>query len=1433
MIATYRLGLDVGSTTAKIVLLDDENNILFHRYERHFSNIKKTLISLITQLYGEFEDINVTSMITGSGGVALSGIANVKFLQEVVAVASAIDTFESSTDVAIEIGGEDAKIIYFTNGLEQRMNGICAGGTGSFIDQMSTLLQTDASGLNEFAKIYNTIYPIAGRCGVFAKSDLQALINEGASKPDLAVSIFQAIVTQTISGLACGKPIRGNVAFLGGPLHFLSELRNRFVDVLSLTEKQAIVPDNSHLFAALGSAINSSNLERTSISTLLNNLKNNDYSETKISRLQPLFESEQQYAEFKNEHARAKVSRIPLESYAGNAFLGIDAGSTTTKLALVSETGSLLYSHYSNNKGNPIKAIICALSEIYEKLPLNVQIKNSCVTGYGESLIKTAFNIDRGVVETVAHFKGASFFQPKVDFILDIGGQDMKCIRVKNGFIDNIVLNEACSAGCGSFIESFAKGDLDTFIQDSLFAKFPTDLGSRCTVFMNSKIKQVQKEGASLPDISAGLAYSIIKNALQKVIKITDPKDIGENIVIQGGTFYNDAVVRSFELISGRKAIRPDISGIMGAFGAALIAKENYSENYKSTLSSLQQIKDLQIEQTFKRCKHCTNNCLLSINKFSDNRVFISGNRCEKGSTEQRNHKNLPNIFKYKLKRLFSYQPLSDNEAARGEIGIPRVLNMYENYPFWFTFFTQLKYKVVLSPESSYKIYEKGIESIPSESACYPAKLVHGHINDLISKGIKYIFYPCVGYERKEVKGANNCFNCPIVTSYPENIKNNVEEIFESNVHFHNPFLSFNNKLALMNRLIQEFPHINREEIINAFEKAWSEQDSFRCDIKDKGAQILKYIDENNLSAIVLCGRPYHLDVEVNHGIPELINKHGYAVLTEDSIFHLNKSSQHISVQNQWSYHSRLYEAANFVASKKNLHLIQLNSFGCGLDAITTDEVSEILERNAKTYTMLKIDEINNLGAAKIRIRSLFAILEQRKGSECDNIDTDCDMMPLQYLPERVIFTKKMKATHTILCPQLSPIHFQFLKEAFISCNYNIVLMCDMDKKCIDTGLKYVNNDACFPAIIIVGQILDALKSGKYDTNNTSILISQTGGCCRATNYISFIRKALKKCGFQNIPVISLSALNIEKNPGFKLTPTLLNRSMQGLVYGDLLMRVLHKVRPYETVAGSANSMYDKWCIKCAKDVKTGNLNTFKENIYTIVKEFDNLSIYDTKKPNVGLVGEILVKFHPIANNDIIHMLEKEGAEVTIPDLIDFLLYSFYNSKYKEKYFGGKKINTLISDTVINSIELYRKHMRDALIESKRFSPPKSIKELAKLAKPIVSLGNQAGEGWFLVAEMVELIHSGVSNIICVQPFACLPNHVTGRGTIKQLRKKYPLSNIVAIDYDPGASEVNQVNRIKLMLSQAEKNMVSSDNVYKEKNKKEKVVIPNEAPLQV
>lgn len=1401
----YKLGIDVGSTTIKVVALDSYNKVIYNDYRRHFSDIKNTLIDSLEECFEKIGNFDLKITVTGSGGIGVAQWLQCDFQQEVIACTRAVEEFINKTDVVIELGGEDAKITYLKGGIDQRMNGTCAGGTGAFIDQMAILLNTDAQGLNILARDAENIYPIASRCGVFAKTDIQPLINEGAKKSDIAVSIFQAVVDQTISGLACGKPIRGKVTFLGGPLHFIDSLRERFIKTLNLKEGEYFAPENSEIYVALGAAILSENNEIISSKELIKKLNSISEKEIEDNFLEPLFKNDKEYFDFKKRHDSSVVPKSDLKTYKGNIFLGIDVGSTTTKAVVLGQNGELLYSSYNNNEGSPLNKTLEILKELYILINKDTRIAKATVTGYGEGLIKVALGIDIGEIETICHFRGAKEFMPNVEFILDIGGQDMKALMIKDGVINNILLNEACSSGCGSFIEGFSKSlgiSIDEFAKLAISSKRPVDLGSRCTVFMNSKVKQVQKEGVSVSDISAGLSYSVIKNALYKVIKIRNFDELGKNIIVQGGTFYNDGILRSFEKITGINVVRPEIAGLMGAYGAALISKENHKENEISTIITRDKINDFTIETSCERCGICGNNCLLTINKFSETEKYITGNRCERPLGEIAKKKNVPNLYKYKLKRIFSYKPLSKEEAIRGEIGIPRVLNMYENYPFWFTFLTKLKFKVVLSPISNKEIFKLGIETIPSESACYPAKISHGHIMYLINKGLKIIFYPCVPYEYKEDSGANNHYNCPMVTSYPDVIKNNIDDLKEKNIKYLSPFLSLHNKEKLYKRLYEIFEEFNvtKKEIIEAVDAAFNERENVVSDIRKKGEETLKYIEEHKMKGIVLSGRPYHIDPEINHGLTDIITSFNMAVLTEDSVAHLGNLERPIRVVDQWMYHTRLYRAAAFVKERTDLELIQLTSFGCGLDAVTSDQVAEILASRGKMYTLIKIDEGSNLGAVKIRIRSLKAAMEEREKNnvKLKNIDNSY---------KKNLFTKEMKKDWTILAPQMSPIHFQFIEKAVRASGYNIDVLPANDKEAIEEGIKYVNNDACYPSILVIGQMINALKSGKYDPNKTALIISQTGGGCRATNYVGFLKKGLREAGFPNVPIISLNVLGMERQPGFKISYRLIKKLMMGVIYGDLFIRVLYRVRPYETVKGSANKLYEYYREKAFKNVENGNKNEMNKLVKEIVKAFDTLEINDEVKPKVGIVGEILVKYHPTANNNIVDVLEKEGAEVVVPELLDFFLYCCYNSKFKNRYLSGSSIVKTGCDIAISYIESYRKVVIKELQNSERFGYPSSINNLAKKAANVVSLGNQTGEGWLLTGEMVELIESDVNNIVCIQPFACLPNHITGKGMIKALKSKYPLANIVAVDYDPGASEVNQLNRIKLMMSVAFKNL--------------------------
>ncbi len=1415
------VGVDVGSTTVKIVVMDNLLNTIYTNYTRHFSDTKNTVCNVLEKLATDFPDSVFTIALTGSGAMSAANFLDLKFIQEVVSCKRAVEKYIPQTDVVIELGGEDAKIIYFDKFIEQRMNGTCAGGTGAFLDQMASLLSTDTAGLNELAKNHNTIYPIASRCGVFAKTDIQPLLNEGARKEDIAASIFQAVVNQTISGLACGRPIRGKVAFLGGPLSYLPELRNRFIETLHLKNDEIIVPEEAHLLVAKGAALDSLDSNPITVEKLKSKIQVLKSSvDTTTEPLPPLFVTGEEYTKFKARHEKAKVPTNDLSTYEGDCYIGIDAGSTTTKLVLIDKDGKLLHSIYGSNEGNPLKSVIKMLRELYSILPEKAIIRYSGVTGYGEKLVQTALNVDLNEIETIAHYTAAKQFMPNVTSIVDIGGQDMKYIKMKDNVIDNIMLNEACSSGCGSFIQTFASSlniSITEFVEEALQSRRPAPLGSRCTVFMNSKIKQSQKEGYSVGDISAGLSYSVVKNAIQKVMKVRDVETLGNHIVVQGGTFYNDAVLRAFELTVGKEVVRPNIAGLMGAYGMALLSKEQYETNmdmtYTSTITRLEELDNVDVKVSHVRCGRCENNCLLTINAFSNGKKFISGNRCERGSGNVTDNSKLPNMYKYKFDRLFNYEPLSEEKAIRGTIGIPRVLNMYEDYPFWFTFLTNLGFRVILSEKSNRKTYEKGMESMPSESVCYPAKLVHGHIISLINQGIKTIFYPCIPYSRKEYVEADNHYNCPIVISYSEVIKNNVEEL--KDIKFLNPFLPLDVKnLVKKVSELDEFKCYNftKKELTIAATKAEEEYQHYRNDVHKKGEEILKYIEENNQKGIVLSGRPYHVDPEINHGIDTLITSLGLCVLSEDSIAHLGKAKRPIRVVDQWMFHARLYAAAEVVGQHKNLELVQLNSFGCGVDAVTTDQVEEILSSYDKMYTLIKIDEVNNLGAVRIRIRSLLASINKRLKEAPKSSEN-----PGNYEQNKVIFTKEMKKDYTILIPQMAPIHFELLESAVVASGYNVELLRECTPHTVETGLKYVNNDACYPSILVTGQMIEALESGKYDLNKTALIMSQTGGGCRATNYIGFIRKALKDAGFPNIPVISFNVVGMEKMPGFKLSLGLAERLLKSAVYGDLLQKMLTKNRAYEIHKGETQKLYDTWMEKCKLLVKKSTNKQFKKSIYDIVNDFEKIEL-DTsiKKPKVGIVGEVLIKYHPFGNNFVANLLENEGAEVILPDFMGFVKFMATHKITFNELLNINKTSSKISKVAIKLIDILEKDIKIALASSKKgYLPPCDIWHLEDKVKNVLSIGNQTGEGWFLTAEMIEYIENDIPNIVCVQPFACLPNHVVGKGVIKTIRQMFPDANIAPIDYDPGASEANQTNRIKLLMTVAKDNLKQKENSLK------------------
>lgn len=1394
-----QVGLDIGSTTAKIVAIDEAHRLVFKSYRRHFSEIKKASICLLRDLAAKFPATEFRLHASGSSGIGVAQQLDVPFVQEVIACTKAVQANDPTVDVVIELGGEDAKIIYLSGGMEQRMNDACAGGTGAFIDQIASLLETDAAGLNRLAAGADRIYPIASRCGVFAKTDIQALINEGVSRENVAASVFQAVVNQTLSGLACGRPVRGNVAFLGGPLTFLSELRHRFMETLHLTDEQVMHTDDGQYFVAIGAAMDKSEGKKVDVGRFISCLQSMSATGKELAshRMEPLFRSDKERAAFEKRHTRAKVRRGDLRTYVGPAYLGVDAGSTTTKIVLTGTGDQILYDFYEGNRGNPVAAVRKGLRQLYDVLPEQVRIAYSMATGYGEKLVQAAFRLDGGEVETIAHYKAARRFQPNVDFIIDIGGQDMKCMKIKNGAIDRIMLNEACSSGCGSFLENFSSTlgySVKDFSRLALSARAPVELGSRCTVFMNSKVRQVQKEGAEVADISAGLAYSVIANALFKVIKMRHVDEMGDHIVVQGGTFLNEAVLRAFEKMTGKEVVRPDLAGLMGAYGCALLARERSRTGGRSTVLSPEKLAALTVKITYGRCKQCANRCRLTINRFPDRRVFITGNRCERGAGLPKKKRTVSNLAEEKLHKLFDRPCLNEKEAVRGTIGIPRVLNMYENYPFWHRFFTELKFRVVLSGRSGLLNYRKGMETIPSEAVCYPAKLVHGHIINLVEKGVPAIFYPAVVFEHKENREQDNHYNCPVVSSYPEVIRVNMTILRDRHVRLIQPFLSLDRLHSAARELQKCFPDIPQAELKRALAAAKEEDAAFHAWIRRRGREVVAGLEAAGKTGIVLAGHPYHLDPFINHGIPDEIARMDMAVLTEDSVAGLVHDKISQPVVNQWTYHSRLYRAAEAVKAHPNLELVQMTSFGCGLDAITTDAVQEILERAHKLYTWIKMDENNNLGAARIRLRSMKAAIRERK-----KLQQPVEEEPP--LPDPPAFSRVDRKTYTILAPQMIPTHFFLFEKAFRRHGYRLKILKKQTRAQVDEGLKYVNNDACFPAIITIGQLVSALKSEDCDPKRTAVIMSQTGGGCRATNYLALLKKALANAGFGRVPVLSLNHSGMEKQSGFRLTLPLVKELVVSACLGDLLLKLRFAVRPYEVERGRTDRTYRYWLGRCADLLDDFRMKNYETLIERMIADFDRIAVRPVRKPRVGIVGEIYVKFSPFANNGLVETIEREGGEAVVPDFVNFFLYGMYNRRFRKEHLGKGELPVLFGTVGMRYVEHYRMPIRRALKQSDRFQAPQPIGRIASTASSLVSLGNQMGEGWLLPGEMAELLNAGVKSIVCVQPFACLPNHVLGRGVFRALKKYHPDANLVSIDYDAGSSKVNQDNRIKLLLS--------------------------------
>lgn len=1399
------IGIDLGSTTVKYALLSESGVLLSHDYVRHGSAVKQTLEKVLRALALRTHDAPVHVLFSGSGALGLADALGASFVQEVIAASRYLKHRAPDLDAAIELGGEDAKLLYLSNGVELRMNEACAGGTGAFIDQMASLLDVDAAGLNKLASEAQISHPMASRCGVFAKTDLVALLNGGVPKSEVARSVLDAVAEQTVSGLACGRPVRGKIAFLGGPLTFLSELRAAFERRLSSTGTTFASFCDAHCAVAIGAALEgmdpASRAHRSRVWHSIDDLVREILSaapENRGSGLPPLFKNPAEREAFTERHRRECVERSPIENAEGDLFLGADLGSTTVKGVVLDAQGRLLYSWYEQNEGQPLERLYRAVKALLCVVPAKAHIRQACTTGYGADLARAALGAAFSEVETLAHERAAAAFEPNVSYVIDIGGQDMKCLEVEHGLIRSVKLNEACSSGCGSFLQTFAKQlslTLPQFVEAALASKEPCDLGTRCTVFMNSKVRQAQRDGASLEDIAAGLCRSIVRNALYKVLRIHDPAELGEHVVVQGGTFLNDAVLRAFEEQIGRPVIRPDIAGLMGAYGAALIAMERTSAAVPEIDLDPAKLDAGKAIQRELLCRGCGNHCRLTMNRFPSGDKFFSGNRCDfaqKSAGAGRRKK--ASFIDWKLERLFAGEPLPLEAAAMGVVGIPRALNTYEHYPYWFKLFSCLGFRVELSRPSDHALASSASETVPSQSLCFPAKLAHGHAADLARKGIADIWMPCVPLEGPRHSGEKHIdgrFACPVAGGYPEAMRLSLASTLP-NVRILTPFVDLEFPESVVRAVTSAWPALSPKKVRQAVDAAHAALEDYRAALRQAGEPL-----------IVLAGRPYHLDPLINHGLPALIESMGAEVVTEDAVAHLASVPSDVEVVNQWTFHSRLYRAAALVRESRSAELVQLMSFGCGIDAVTSEQIERLLAQRGRIATTLKIDEGDTLGAARIRLKSLLAALADRRRSDQKAAAESLEDMTKP--TDTPVPLDKMLADRVIYAPQMAPIHFPVICAALGAVGWRVELLPEVRPQAIEEGLKHVNNDACYPAIVVIGQLLDALKTHAVDPDHSALLLAQTCGPCRATNYPTLLRWALKDLHLERVPVVCLSGGSIEGAQTLNVGLGGLRRLMLATLYGDMLQRLSLHVRSHELHPGDAQRLVDRWTARAAQAAAAGDARHFADDARAMVRDFFAVPMDGTEKIRVGIVGEILLKYHPAANLGIVQEIIDEGAEPVLGDLAAFFLYCLYDHINQAKVFGGPRLKAMGAWLMIRWFEHLRGIMRKALDGT----PAAGVSTLAEDLERIdglVSAGQEAGEGWLLTAEMVEFIHSGTPNVVCLQPFGCLPNHVTGKGVIRRLREENPLANICAIDFEAGTSKTNVSNRLKLFLAQAREN---------------------------
>jgi predicted CoA-substrate-specific enzyme activase len=1410
----YRLGIDIGSTTAKVVILDQNANFVFSDYLRHHAETLKTLQRMLGEAIESLGDIEVDLLVTGSAGLGISEKFDLPFIQEVVSSAEVVSQLYPDVKTLIDIGGEDAKMIFFDNEgrPDIRMNGSCAGGTGAFIDEMATLMNIPVSELNRLAENHTTIYPMASRCGVFAKTDLQNLLSREIAREDIAASVFHAVVLQTLATLSRGNTPSPLILFSGGPLTFLPALKIAFCKVLAVEKGDVLEVENAELLPAIGAALAESSarkkflladlIERLS----LNPAKNRDDDK----RLAPLFADTAEFESWSTRRVKKNIERVEISANGGGQyFLGVDSGSTTTKLILIDTQGRVAFDYYCNNNANPIGAVQDGLREIQKRFGGNgsaPQILRSVVTGYGEDLIRAAFSFDEGMVETLAHFRAAKAFDKDVTFILDIGGQDMKAIFVQDGSIQNIEINEACSSGCGSFIESFARSmgyEVADFAQIACKSTAPCDLGTRCTVFMNSKVKQALREGAEITDISAGLAYSVIKNALHKVLKVTNTDQLGGNIVVQGGTFRNPAIHKAMEHLLGQKVTCPDMAELMGAYGAALTARDAFADNghHQSEFVGLGQLDVVDhYDKKLIRCHGCENKCTVTKLVFQNGNFFYSGNRCENifsnSGKAERQGISLP-ALKYRL--LFDRETEPATKPVL-TIGIPRVLNLFENYPFWNALFRECNIKIQLSAPSSKGIYEKGAAHIMSENLCFPGKLVSGHIMDLIEAGVDRIFYPMVFYEEREFRDAFNSFNCPVVSGYADVIRSVIDPERVYGIPLDMPAITLDDKKLLEKACLQYLTMLGipARTIIKAFKKALEAQREFKDQVRVMAAQILADARAEGRPVILLMGRPYHIDPPINHKIPDILTGFGLDVITEDSVpLEQGETLDNRYVMTQWEYVNRYYHATRWAGQQDHVEVVQLNSFGCGPDAYILSEVEAILAEYGKNPTVIRIDEIESSGSTRLRLRSMMESLKQNQkpGKKVYNPRKTTRL----YLDE--------DRHRTVLVPDFSTFCSPPITRPFVDMGFNVVPLPPADRQSVEIGLKYTNNEICYPGIICIGDLIKALQSGKYDLSEVAVGFSQTGGQCRASSIPSLLKKALVAAGFEDVPVVTLatSLKNLNDQPGFAFdTRSYVYKAGIGMMFTDALSDMYHATAVREKQKGSALQVANRYLEPFMNGSLPIEKTTLLETLSQAVGDFNALDTLDQDFPKVGIVGEIYVKYNHFSNNFVANWLMEQGIEVVMPPFMEFFsggLISIDNGvrtnlvrpnlMWLLSFLGKRLIHNFLGkvDEVMQGFRYYHPHH--------------TIQEIARKAQEIVTLNHQYGEGWLIAGEVGSFVKRGVQNVLCLQPFGCIANHVIAKGVQKRMKELYPQLNIIFLDADAGVSEVNFFNRMHFFVNRA------------------------------